>query len=42
MSQQRFAGTKILGFVMTDADTQEKSYYKKQYGGYGSQSAAQV
>ena len=42
VSQQRFAGTKILGFVMTDADTQEKSYYKKQYGGYGSQSAAQV
>ena len=34
--------SKILGFVMTDADTQEKSYYKKQYGGYGSQSAAQV
>ena len=42
VSQQRFAGTKILGFVMTDADTQEKSYYKKQYGGYGSHSAAQV
>lgn len=42
VSQQRFAGTKILGFVMTDADTQEKSYYKKQYGGYGSQSAAQL
>ena len=42
VSQQRFAGTKILGFVMTDADTQEKSYYKKQYGGYGSKSAAQV
>lgn len=41
VSQQRFAGTKILGFVMTDADTQEKSYYKKQYGGYGSKSAAQ-
>lgn len=35
ISQHRFAGTKLLGFVMTDADTQEKSYYKKQYGGYG-------
>lgn len=42
VSQQQFAGTKILGFVMTDADTQEKSYYKKQYGGYGSKSAAQL
>lgn len=35
VSRHRFAGTKLLGFVMTDADTQEKSYSKKQYGGYG-------
>ncbi len=31
--QLRFAGAKILGFVMTDADTQKKGY--KRYGGYG-------
>lgn len=42
VSRQRFAGTKILGFVMTDADTQEKSYYKKQYGGYDSKSVSQL
>lgn len=42
VSQQRFAGTKILGFVVTDADTQDKSYYKKQYGGYDTKSAAQL
>lgn len=41
VAQQRFAGTKVLGFVMTDADTQEKSYYKKQYGGYGSATPTQ-
>lgn len=41
VAQQRFAGTKVLGFVMTDADTQEKSYYKKQYGGYDSTSVGQ-
>ena len=42
VSQHRFANTKLLGFVMTDADTQEKSYYKKQYGGYDSKSLAQM
>lgn len=31
--QLRFAGTKILGFVMTGADTQKKTY--KHYGSYG-------
>ena len=31
--QLRFAGTKILGFVMTGADTQKKAY--KHYGSYG-------
>ena len=40
VSQQRFSGTKVLGFVMTDADTQEKSYYKKQYGGSGGYAAS--
>ena len=38
----QFAKTKLLGFVMTDADTQDKSYYKKQYGGYDSMSPAQL
>lgn len=32
VSQQRFAGTKVLGFVLTDANIQEKGYYKKYYG----------
>lgn len=31
--QLRFTDAKILGFVMTDADTQKKAY--KRYGGYG-------
>ena len=31
--QLRFADTKILGFVMTGADTHKKTY--KRYGGYG-------
>lgn len=31
--QLRFAGTKILGFVMTGADTHKKTY--KRYGSYG-------
>lgn len=42
VSQLRFAGTKVLGFVMTDADTQEKSYYKKQYGGYDGKGAGKT
>lgn len=40
ISQHRFAGTKILGFVMTDVATEDKTYYKKQYGGYNRLSAA--
>lgn len=37
MRQLRFAGAKILGFVVTDSQVQHKSYkkYKKGYGGYG-------
>ena len=31
--QLRFADTKILGFVMTGADTHKKAY--KRYGSYG-------
>lgn len=39
--QLRFAGAKILGFVMTDADTQKKGYKRYgNYGDYGSKSSA--
>lgn len=36
--QLRFADAKILGFVMTDADTQKKGY--KRYGDYGDKNSA--
>lgn len=37
--QIRFAGAKILGFVMTDADTQKKGYKRYGYGDYGDKHA---
>lgn len=41
--QLRFADAKILGFVMTDADTQKKAYkHYGSYGDYGSKSSSSI
>lgn len=40
--QLRFAEAKILGFVMTDADTQKKGYKRYGYGDYGDKNSSAI